>query len=84
MAAPRPEHAHASARPASGVEHVAAVAEVTQVGLGGAYGPEILKHVTQFSTTSFNTVTVFEPAYVITGYPMGIYLWAGYCFCKNK
>jgi hypothetical protein len=38
-----------------GVEHVAAIVEVTQVGLGVAHRPEILKHlkhVAQFSTTS--------------------------------
>jgi hypothetical protein len=28
-----------------GVEHLAAIVEVTQVGLDGAHGPEILKHV---------------------------------------
>ena len=60
------------------VEHVATIVEVTQVGLGGAvevtqvglggaHGPEILKHVAQFSTTSVNSVTFFEPACVITG-----------------
>jgi hypothetical protein len=48
-----------------GVEHVAAIVEVTQVGLGGAHDPEILKHVAQFSTTSVNIVTFFEPACVM-------------------
>jgi hypothetical protein len=35
---------------APGVEHLTAVVKVTQVGLGGAHRPEILKHVTQLST----------------------------------
>jgi hypothetical protein len=50
-----------------GVEQVAEIVEVTQVGLGGAHDPEILKHVAQFSTTSVNIVTFFERACVITG-----------------
>jgi hypothetical protein len=28
-----------------GVEHVAAIVKVEQVGLGGLHGPEILKHL---------------------------------------
>ena len=40
---------------------------ITQAGLGVAHGPEIVKYVAQFSTTSVNIVTFFEPACVITG-----------------
>ncbi len=50
-----------------GVENVAEVVEVSQVGLGGAHRPEILKHVAQFSTNSLNIVTRFKPAHVVTG-----------------
>ena len=56
-----------SAGIAPGVENVAAIVQVPQVGLGGVHRPEILKHVAQFSTNSLNIVTLFEPACVITG-----------------
>ena len=52
-----------------GVEHDAVVVELSQVGLGGAHRPEILKHVAQFSANSLNIVTLFESASVIAGVP---------------
>ena len=52
---------------APGVEHVAEVVKVAQVGLGGAHGPEILKHVAYFPTNSLNIVTLFKPTRVVTG-----------------
>jgi hypothetical protein len=55
-----------SAGRAPGVEYLNAVAEVTQVGLGGAHHSlKYSKHVAQFSTDSLSIVTVFEPACVI-------------------
>ncbi len=52
---------------APGVEHVAEVVKVTQVGLGGAHGSEILKHVAELFTNSLNIVTLFKAACVVTG-----------------
>ena len=49
------------------VEDVPEVVEVSQVGFGGAHGPEILKHVAQLSTNSLNIVTHFKPELVVTG-----------------
>jgi hypothetical protein len=51
---------------APGVEHVAEVVKVAQVGLGGAHDPEILKHAELF-TNSLNIVTLFKAACVVTG-----------------
>jgi hypothetical protein len=56
-----------SAGLAPDVEHLTAVVEVTHVGVGGAYGPEILKHVAYFSTNSLNIITLFKPTHVVTG-----------------
>jgi hypothetical protein len=50
-----------------GVEHVAAIVEVTQVGLGDAHGPEILKHDAYFFTNSLNIVTLFKHTQVVAG-----------------
>ncbi len=52
---------------APGVEHVAVVVKVAQVGLGGAHGPKILKHVAELFTNSLNIVTLFKAACVVTG-----------------
>ena len=52
---------------APGVEHVAEVVKVAQVGLGGAHGPKILKHVAELFTNSLNIVTLFKAACVVTG-----------------
>ena len=49
-----------------GVENVAAIVQVMQVGLGCAHRPEILKHFAQFSANILNIVTLFQPASVIT------------------
>jgi len=56
-----------SASLAPGVEHVAEVVKVAQVGLGGAHGPKILKHVAELFTNSLNIVTLFKAACVVTG-----------------
>jgi hypothetical protein len=56
-----------SASLAPGVEHVAEVVKVVQVGLGSAHGLEILKHVAELSTNSLKIVTLFESACVVTG-----------------
>jgi hypothetical protein len=41
--------------------------KVAQVGLGGAHGPKILKHVAELFTNSLNIVTLFKAACVVTG-----------------
>jgi hypothetical protein len=51
-----------SASLAPGVEHVAEVVKVAQVGLGGAHDPKILKHVAELFTNSLNIVTLFQSA----------------------
>jgi saccharopine dehydrogenase-like NADP-dependent oxidoreductase len=51
-----------SAGLAPGIEHVAAIVEVKEVGLGGAHRLEILEHVPQFSINSLKFVTLFKPA----------------------
>ena len=56
-----------SASLAPGVEHVAEVVKVAQVGFGGAHGPKILKHVAELFTNSFNIVTLVKAACVVTG-----------------
>ena len=45
-----------SAGLAPGIEHVAAIVEVKEVGLGGAHRLEMLEHLPQFSTNSLKIV----------------------------
>jgi hypothetical protein len=56
-----------SARLAPGGQYVPAKVEVPEVGLGGAEGFEVLKHVPQLFANSLNIVTLLEPSSVITG-----------------
>ena len=49
-----------SASLAPGVEHVAEVVKVAQVGFRGAHGPKILKHVEELFTNSLNIVILVK------------------------
>ena len=56
-----------SAGLALGGQYVPAKVEVPEVGLGGAEGFAVFKHVPQLFANSLNIVTLFESASVITG-----------------